>query len=130
MPIKNLSGQSFTDLFVIKDTGKRTYKREVIWLCLCTCGNFSEVPGSHLLEGHNKSCGHKKRLGVCIKGHNIDYSGIRGRCKICRSSDEYRYSQMKYNIRRRMRKQEERIAQLDKRIAELNEVINAEENRH
>lgn len=31
------------------------------WLCQCDCGNFCKVKGSHIKDGHTKSCGCRKR---------------------------------------------------------------------
>lgn len=57
MGIKNLNGQNFGKLLVIKDSGKRTKSGNVIWECLCECGNICYVKGPHLQSGHTQSCG-------------------------------------------------------------------------
>lgn len=54
---KDLVGQTFGLLTVVKDTGKRNRRYETIWLCECECGNSKEVVGKHLIEGHTMSCG-------------------------------------------------------------------------
>ena len=46
--IKNIIGQQFGLLTVIKDTGKRDNNREVVWLCKCRCGKEKEVATRHL----------------------------------------------------------------------------------
>lgn len=46
--IKNIIGQHFGLLTVIKDTGKRDKNREAIWLCKCECGKEKEVATRHL----------------------------------------------------------------------------------
>lgn len=48
----DLTGQKFNKLTVLKranDSAK--------WICLCDCGNLTEVTTSHLRSGHTKSCG-------------------------------------------------------------------------
>jgi hypothetical protein len=37
--VNNLINQQFGRLTVIKDSGKRSSKRNIIWLCQCDCGN-------------------------------------------------------------------------------------------
>ncbi len=57
-----------TKKFFIRDlTGKRFYKlialerikkgMEYFWKCKCDCGTESIVSGSHLIDGHTRSCG-------------------------------------------------------------------------
>jgi hypothetical protein len=87
--MKNLKGQTFGRLIVIKDTGKRTRFRNVIYLCLCRCGNMIEVPQERLRKGDTKSCGClKKELnykhGDARKKNQKRlygiWNGMRGRC--------------------------------------------------
>lgn len=52
----NIQGQRFGRLVAIKDSGKR-YQGEVIWLCFCSCGNFTQVRSGHLKSGTTQSCG-------------------------------------------------------------------------
>lgn len=62
--IKDLTGQKFNKLTVIKDTGKRK-NRQVVWLCQCECGKYTEVVGQALRTNHTKSCGclnHEKEI--------------------------------------------------------------------
>lgn len=52
---KNLIGQKFgllTVLYRTKNIGK-----QVAWACKCECGNEIVAIGSHLKDGHTKSCG-------------------------------------------------------------------------
>jgi len=53
---KDLTGNTFGKLTVIKDVNKRTNGR-VMWLCSCDCGNEVEAASSNLLNGHTKTCG-------------------------------------------------------------------------
>jgi len=53
----DLTGQKFGKLIVIERY--RTNKQgNVTWRCKCDCGNETIVIGSHLKDGHTKSCGH------------------------------------------------------------------------
>lgn len=53
---KDLSGQKFGDLTAIKPTSKRQGSN-IIWECLCSCGNIHYVSSNDLLKGAVKSCG-------------------------------------------------------------------------
>ena len=53
---KDLTGQKFGRLIVLKDSGKR-YNGNVIWECLCDCGKTCFVQSRNLRTGNTKSCG-------------------------------------------------------------------------
>jgi hypothetical protein len=56
---KDLTGQVFGRLTVLKYAGKRgTNKR---WLCRCECGEHAEACGSNLTRGLSRSCGCLRR---------------------------------------------------------------------
>lgn len=56
--IKDLVGQRFGKLTVIRDSGKRrTGSGGVIWVCRCECGQEKEVRQDALLSGTTISCG-------------------------------------------------------------------------
>jgi hypothetical protein len=52
---KNIVGERFNRLIVIKDVGR--VKRNVLWLCKCDCGGEITVTGNRLRSGNTKSCG-------------------------------------------------------------------------
>ncbi len=52
----NIEGQKFNRLKAIKRT-KKTAKGSYYWLCICDCGNTTEVPISFITKGIVKSCG-------------------------------------------------------------------------
>lgn len=54
--IKDLTGQKFGKLIVLEITPERR-NRQVVWKCLCECGNITYVVGQALRTGHTKSCG-------------------------------------------------------------------------
>lgn len=53
----NLIGKRFGKLNVIEDTHKRNKKGNIVWKCLCDCGNYVDVSSKHLLNGSVVSCG-------------------------------------------------------------------------
>ena len=55
--VKDLCGQKFGRLTVIKDTGERSKHGNVLWLCRCDCGNLTINYSGHLCSGRTKSCG-------------------------------------------------------------------------
>ena len=60
-PIRDLTNQRFGRLTAIQPTKNRSKSGNVIWLCKCDCGNFSEVANKSLLSGLTKSCGCLRR---------------------------------------------------------------------
>jgi len=54
--VKDLTGQKFNRLTVIKFAGRNKW-RSSMWECLCDCGNKSVVRGYDLTSGTIKSCG-------------------------------------------------------------------------
>lgn len=60
MASKNLINKRFGDLIVLKKHGYTNVKnREVIWECLCDCGNKHLAKTCLLCNGHVQSCGCK-----------------------------------------------------------------------
>lgn len=55
--VKNEIGNTYGELYVIKQLTFRG--GEMYWLCECSCGNTTEVRGSHLRNGSVRSCGCK-----------------------------------------------------------------------
>ena len=64
--VKDLLGQRFTKLLVIKDLHKNNAQGANIWLCECDCGNLCEAASIDLLRGDKKSCGCLKSTGELI----------------------------------------------------------------
>lgn len=67
---KNLVGQTFERLTVLKDNGRNS-RRYILWLCKCSCGKDIDAIGYELENGHVKSCGCLKaeRLGNNSRTH-------------------------------------------------------------
>lgn len=53
---KDLTGQRFGRLTVIKRNGTNQHRR-AIWRCKCDCGKYTNVNAPDLLSGNTKSCG-------------------------------------------------------------------------
>lgn len=54
----DMTGYKIGRLKVLKDSGNRYGKnREVLWQCVCDCGEICEVRGGHLRSGYTQSCG-------------------------------------------------------------------------
>jgi hypothetical protein len=54
--IKDITGERFGKLVVIKSIGSDKY-RKMWWLCQCDCGNQLKVSGCSLRKGVTQSCG-------------------------------------------------------------------------
>lgn len=92
--MKDLTGNVFGRLTVIKIVGCSRNKQGNLWLCECSCGNVVNVGTSKLIGGRVKSCGclrrdlakssHQKHGLDCRNTRNRLYSiwlGIRERCE-------------------------------------------------
>jgi hypothetical protein len=64
----DLTGQIFGDLTAVKPTGERRHGN-VVWVCLCICGNFANVDANKLRFGVTQSCG--CRRGRVTTARNI-----------------------------------------------------------
>jgi len=60
MNFKDITGQTFNHLIVLKDSGKRDKHKAILWECQCVCGKTTLVRGSDLKSGRIKSCGCQK----------------------------------------------------------------------
>lgn len=55
---KDISGEIFHRLTVIKENGRRNNSRkEILWECKCSCGNITNTTKRNLIDGSTKSCG-------------------------------------------------------------------------
>lgn len=55
--MNNLAGKRFGRLTTLKDSGERSKNRNIIWRCICDCGNIKMVTTDSLKSGKTKSCG-------------------------------------------------------------------------
>lgn len=73
----NIVGYKFNKLIVLEKVGVNK-SRNILWKCLCDCGNTVIVASNHLKNGHTKSCG-------CIR--KIDLKNKKfGRLKVVKDS--------------------------------------------
>lgn len=84
--LKNIVGQTFGLLTVVKRHPQNNSAGHTQWVCSCECGNTTVVTGVNLKAGHSKSCG-------CLKhrpAHNsLDLVGKRfGRLVVLPSGHE------------------------------------------
>lgn len=62
---KDITGHRFWKLIAKKRLGLQG--KSSLWLCLCDCGNETQVQLGHLLEASTKSCGcYRKKHGNCV----------------------------------------------------------------
>lgn len=54
---KDLTGQKFGKLTVLKETSNRAANGTICWLCQCDCGNQIEVSSGRLLKNNVTHCG-------------------------------------------------------------------------
>lgn len=71
----HLEGKRFGKLLVLEDTGKRR-EENVVWKCLCDCGNIIEVRTNCLTCGGQISCGciiskGERKISQLLKENNI-----------------------------------------------------------
>lgn len=64
-----LLGKRYGKLVVLAEAGRSRWG-EVVWHCLCDCGQFHIVDGRHLRKGATKSCGCSRRLPLGIAAKN------------------------------------------------------------
>lgn len=71
----DLSGQRFGRLTAIEMVGPDRYK-QIVWRCLCDCGNEAFVSASRLYRGVVRSCGCLRRdttrINKTIHGHRYE----------------------------------------------------------
>lgn len=58
--IIDLTGTRFGRLTVIRDSGERR-NFQIVWECICDCGEVTKVVGYSLIRGYTKSCGCLRR---------------------------------------------------------------------
>lgn len=73
---KNLEGQSFGRLTVVSRTEDKN--RQIVWKCLCTCGNVKSIAGNSLVKGLTKSCGCYQRELMAEVGGRTRTHGMTG----------------------------------------------------
>lgn len=82
---KDITGQRFGQLIAVKKNGKDK-RGEVLWECICDCGQKKIVQGGHLRSGHSKSCGciwigKIKKYGMGNTPFAAIFRAIKARCE-------------------------------------------------
>ena len=91
---RDLKGRTFGCLHVSHVLGpvfrRDGRRRDVLWACLCSCGETTTASSSHLVGGFKKSCGHlrKEVIGRLRRTHNYAHKeklykvwqGMKERC--------------------------------------------------
>jgi len=80
--MSNLRGRRFGRLTVLRDSGKRTKNRGIIWICLCICGSFTEVVSNKLLQKHTQSCGCKQKETQFQSGYGYKHGEAKNRTRL------------------------------------------------
>lgn len=72
MKALDLKNKKFGRLMAIKQIGRNKHKN-ILWECVCDCGNIISVPGARLKGGHTTSCGCKRneKIGMLNKSHGM-----------------------------------------------------------
>lgn len=75
---RSIVGKRYNRLTVLKATGKRTKKQEIIYKCKCDCGNIKYTTSARLKNGSVKSCGcynieTSKEIGIKARQRNDKY---------------------------------------------------------
>lgn len=84
---KDMVGQSFGSLTVLRRDDSKSKDGRAYWICRCECGNEVSVSGKNLRSGWTKSCGCKSREMAAEKMRK-DYTGMRfGRLTVVARSD-------------------------------------------
>ena len=87
---KDLTGQTFGKLTVLKDSGERK-ESFIIWECLCSCGTKCKVSSQLLLRGSTKSCGclRKEVSSNNIKKNKLNLKGMKfGKLQVLEETDK------------------------------------------
>jgi hypothetical protein len=96
---KDITGKRVNEFTVISKTGMYSPNRCNIWLCLCDCGKYMELPTDTILRGIQKSCGcASSRKPIHIKhGHSqrhrnsATYSSWSNMKKRCNNPKNHKY---------------------------------------
>lgn len=75
---KDLTGQQFGNLTVLKEATKKSPDRSVLWICRCNlCGKEKEIPANQLIRGVQTSCGCAKSTRLQKTNGYIDGTSLK-----------------------------------------------------
>ena len=91
----NETGNRYGKLIVVKFSHIDEKKEAAIWLCKCDCGNYKEVLGTNLRNGHTNSCGCLVSKGESIITSILQEKQIKYKsqftCKTLRTNKQGQY---------------------------------------
>ena len=92
---KNETGNRYGKLIVIKQLENTENIGNTKWLCKCDCGNYKEVLGRNLRNGHTSSCGcliskGEQKILTLLQQNNIKYK-TQFTCKSLRTKKNGQY---------------------------------------
>ncbi|WP_077297465.1 hypothetical protein [Virgibacillus pantothenticus] len=61
---RDLAGQTFNKLTVIKRLGTHPTTKSALWLCRCDCNEYTKVTTTNLVSGNAKSCGCSRKSSL------------------------------------------------------------------
>jgi hypothetical protein len=72
-PLRDLSGQRFGFLAVLRSGERQSQASGAWWLCRCDCGIEKNLSGHDLVQGKIRSCGcqHWKLIGAALRTHGM-----------------------------------------------------------
>jgi hypothetical protein len=78
MVMKNLKGQKFGKLLVLKRAGSSKHK-DIMWKCICDCGKNKIINGLNLRRGRTQSCGCLQKEITSLRRKNTakDLTGMK-----------------------------------------------------
>ena len=65
----DMAGKEIGELKVIKENGR--IRKEVAWLCICSCGRLVTLPGYRLRDGSYSTCGKCVTIGDKRRKHGM-----------------------------------------------------------
>ena len=74
----DISGVRFGRLIALEDIGQARNGRGRLWLCLCDCGEFTNVPACYLRSGNTTSCGCAQREAAAMSCVSLATHGLTG----------------------------------------------------
>lgn len=94
--LKDLTGQRFGKLIVLKRAKENTSNNGAIWVCQCDCGTIKNISGESLRHGHSMSCGCMQSKGEYLIRQYLNQYNINFQTQY--SFDDL-LSQQKYPLR-------------------------------
>jgi hypothetical protein len=90
---RDLTGQRFGKLFVLKKSPNKNPSGKIKWICKCDCGNVKEITGGDLVSGKIVSCGCQNKDRFYIHGGTgtslfMVWCNIRTRTHLCKGATE------------------------------------------